>query len=425
MVNDLDLIVTNLDTGEVFYGNDISAGNSFSLPWDTNGPPNIDAVNNVENVYLASGLGASYSVTVSGHRVNVNAVTAHTNGVVQDYALVISSGDGQVADALTVADAPVVSALVPLVTLITNSFSASPSDVGGILFNQRVGANSPLLDSNTVLLPGATNTLLTIGSPGQWHFYIFTNDTSFTNAAFLTFLPRALSLTPGDAASLSGSGLREADIDLYVSMDAGLTNLDPVAISNAWMSVSRGGAETVVLTNALPGAYYLGVKSETQEAAEYGVLGVFSELPFAETDALGNQLLRGFPAPALIPEGSAAQPGTASIFCIAPDPVAVRRVVVTNTITHPSMGDLLGTLSHGSISAVLNNHSPGMAVTNQAFVYDDSDEADFPGAQHTDGPGSLARFHGPAGLRSMGAYHGQHQLGRDGRWPPDFARAAA
>ena len=36
LVNDLDLVVTNLDTGEVFFGNDIAAGSHFNLPWDTN-----------------------------------------------------------------------------------------------------------------------------------------------------------------------------------------------------------------------------------------------------------------------------------------------------------------------------------------------------------------------------------------------------
>src|SRR5262249_472268 len=100
LVNDLDLVVTNLDTGDVFFGNDIRAGNAFNLP-STNATPNVDFVNNVENVYLAPPLGTNYSVTVTAHRVNVNAVTARADDVVQDYALVVSSGDGQVSDALT------------------------------------------------------------------------------------------------------------------------------------------------------------------------------------------------------------------------------------------------------------------------------------------------------------------------------------
>ena len=37
LVNDLDLIVTNLDTGDVFWGNDIPIGGDFNEAWDTNG----------------------------------------------------------------------------------------------------------------------------------------------------------------------------------------------------------------------------------------------------------------------------------------------------------------------------------------------------------------------------------------------------
>src|SRR5205085_10278997 len=106
LVNDLDLIVTNLDTGDVFFGNDILAGNEFNIPWDTNGPPQRDVINNVENVFITPPLGTNYSVTVVGHRVNVNAVTANPNDVVQDYALVVSSGDGGFPDALTLKSDP-------------------------------------------------------------------------------------------------------------------------------------------------------------------------------------------------------------------------------------------------------------------------------------------------------------------------------
>src|SRR5205085_3056569 len=68
LVNDLDLVVTNLDTGDVFFGNDILAGNEFNIPWDTNGPPQRDVINNVENVFITPPLGTNYSITVVGHR---------------------------------------------------------------------------------------------------------------------------------------------------------------------------------------------------------------------------------------------------------------------------------------------------------------------------------------------------------------------
>src|SRR5207247_10585085 len=80
LVNDLDLVVTNLDTGDVFLGNDIGQSSNFTLsPWDTNAPPNVDSVNNVENVYLISPLGNNYAVTVYAQHFNVNAMTAPTN----------------------------------------------------------------------------------------------------------------------------------------------------------------------------------------------------------------------------------------------------------------------------------------------------------------------------------------------------------
>jgi len=58
--------VTNLQTKEVFFGNDILGGNDFNVPWDTNSIPNLDLINNVENVYLQPNprLGTNYSVTV-------------------------------------------------------------------------------------------------------------------------------------------------------------------------------------------------------------------------------------------------------------------------------------------------------------------------------------------------------------------------
>ena len=92
--------------------------------FETSGP--VDVVNNVENVYLAPKLGTNYSITVIAKHVNVNAVYAQTNDVVQDYALVISSGNGTNASALRVASDATISATVPFVTTVTNQFAGSP-----------------------------------------------------------------------------------------------------------------------------------------------------------------------------------------------------------------------------------------------------------------------------------------------------------
>ena len=164
LVNNLDLVVTNLDTGDVFFGNDISAGTTFNSPWNTNGPPNLDVVNNIENVFLPPLLGTNYSVTVVGRGVNVNAVTAQTNNaagnfapnVVQDYALVISCGDSADLGAITVTPNPVVSNPTgdQQITFVTATNTP--------LFDQFAGANSPFLGTNTVEL-GVTNEMVTVG----------------------------------------------------------------------------------------------------------------------------------------------------------------------------------------------------------------------------------------------------------------------
>lgn len=396
LVNDLDLVVTNRDTGDVFFGNDILAGSDFNLPWDTNSIPNRDVVNNVENVFLLPSLGGTYDITVMGHRVNVNAVTAHPNEIAQDFALVISSGDGEIPDALTLT-APPTSApspgVLPVVTFFTNNFSEDPENFGGELLGQHVGASSPLLGTNVLAWP-ALNGQITLGTTNGWHFYVFTNTTSFTNAAFLTFLPPTLSdprigvreTDPNNATRF------EADIDLYVTTDSNITNLDAAVIAAADKSIGRGGTETVVLSNAVPGIYYIGVKSEDQEAAEFGFLGVFSLNPFANQDKDGNLLLRGFPRFASIPDGTPEHPGGTHIFAIAPQAITVRRAVVTNNITHELVSDLFGRMDHGRDFVVLNNHSGAGGVTNVDFIYNDSGQHDIPNAIHTDGPGNLGNF---------------------------------
>lgn len=388
LVNDLDLIVTNLDTGEIFLGNDIPVNSTVTFPWETNVPPVIDSINNVENVYLAPALGSNYSITVFARRVNVNAVTAHTNDVVQDYALVISSGNGEVPDALHLETVQAVvftnASLYPEVTGITNQFPGNPTVGGGILLGQHVGANTPLL--------GTAN-----GMTNQWHFYVITNTVGFTNAAFVTFLPPTLSL-PREGVNVNrieNSTRDEADIDLYVSKDFNLTNLSPATIAAADKSRTRGGTEFIVYTNSGAGdVYYIGVKSEDYMAAEYAIFAGFSLLPFTEGDGFGNWIVNGFPLPSVIPDGSPANPGASLVLGLSVQPAVIRRLIVTNSLYHENLGDLVTTLSHSRKFAVLNNHrsaDPGQYT----FIYEDNDEE--PGnplLRHPDGPGKLRDFVG-------------------------------
>lgn len=396
LVNDLDLIVTNLQTGDVFWGNDFPAGTGFNSPWQPGSAPNRDLVNNVENVYLSPPLGSNYSVTVLARRIAVNAVAEHTNDIVQDYALVISSGDGQVQDALTSNPAPPASTAVSSVLALTNTFPAGGPDLGTFVVGQRAGTASPLLATNLIAVPGSSNAWITVGSPGQWRFYVFTNNTSYTNAAFFTFVPQSLAAVPALPSAIPGQvWLPPADVDLYVSRDPGLTNLDPAVLASADMSLSRGGQESIVYTNASPGPYYIAVKCESPAGAEFGLGADVSLLPYATVDALGNELLRGFPDPTLVPGGGSSPTGQAYTFFLTPDAFAVRRAIVTNNLAAASPRDLQIALTHDAFdTVVLDNHSTNSSSLGATFVYDDSDEGDLPGALPSDGPGSLRAFSG-------------------------------
>jgi subtilisin-like proprotein convertase family protein len=417
LVNNLDLVVTNLSDPTnpvVYFGNDIQAGDTFNHPVDTNALPNFDNVNNVENIFIPQQLGTNYSITVIGRNVNVNAVTSHTNGVVQDYALVVSSGDGGITNALTLTDGPVISSYTPTLTGITNEFPDSPDTSGGILINQRVGASSPLEATNTLALTNqttwTTNGQITTGVTNQWHFYVVTNAVGtnasgpFPYAAFGTFLAPNLSIPPvGVNAPDEGMSTRpEADIDLYVARGPGawgLTNLDPTVIAAADKSLNRDGTELFVYTNAQPNeVFYIGVKAEDQEAAEYDLLALFSQNPFSSMGPNGEEYLHGINVPTPIPDGAPTRPGIAMTLAVAMQPIAVRRVVVTNVIEHENFGDLLGALSHNHEEAILNNHTFGNGGTNQILIYDDSGQGDVPGAQQSDGPPTLNNFVGLQGL---------------------------
>jgi hypothetical protein len=249
LVNDLDLVVTNLATGEVYYGNHLeSAATPFSSVVDSNTLP--DVVNNVENVFLPVPLGTNYAVTVLGRNITVNAVTLDQTNIVQDYALVIACGDSANTNGIVVTPDPAnIPGFGPPVTYVLNT--------NGIYFNQVSGANAPWLSTNTLSLGTNstyfTNATLSIGQTNQWHFYVVTNSPSnssdYTNAAFITFLPQTLAIPREGvfAGSDANSTLPEANIDLFVASGPGaeaLTNLDATVIANCISNSAAGGSGT-------------------------------------------------------------------------------------------------------------------------------------------------------------------------------------
>ena len=391
LVNDLDLIVTNLDTGAVFWGNDIPAGGAFNQAWQPGPVPNSDLINNVENVFLPPSLGSNYSVTVLGRRVSVNAVADLPAGVVQDYALVIAGANPELTNALTVTSGSRTVTSAPRLTVLTNGFGAGNLDVGSLLPNERIGGFDPLPRTNTIPFPGSSNAVITVGTAAEWNFYVFTNEMQLTNLVFLTFGAQALSVPSAGF----GSPLPTADLDLYVSTEPGLTNLDPGAVSRADKSLGRGGTEMIVYSNATRGPYYVGVKTESLPGAEYGFLADASEEPFVTVDAQGDEILRGFPEPGAGVAGSAAVPARLYSFHLTTDTFPVRRVIVTNVLDFaPPSNDWQLLLSGSPGTVALHNYSANGAASGQPAVYDDSGEGDVAGALPSDGPGNLGNFAG-------------------------------
>jgi len=414
LVNNLDLMITNMDSPTnpvVYYGNDIAANQVFNTQENpTNIPANLDTVNNVENIFLPAHAGTNFTIVIYGTGVNVNAVTTQTNNaagvyapnIVQDFAFVISSGNGSNTNGFTITSSSAASNPTSdqRITIVVSTNAP--------LMNQMVGAASPVMATNNISFPTntpyATNATVTIGQTNQWHFYVVTNNgptADFTNAAFVTFLPETLA-TPREgvfADTTANSTRPEADIDLYVTQDSTLTNLNPVAmfnaISNGTVSLSRGGTEFVVLSNSSPRqVYYVGVKSEDQMASEYAFLPEFSNIPFSQLDANGNESVTFFPVD--IPDGDPTHPGYTNTIGLAIYPIKIQRVVVTNILVQQNAGDLVVALNHsattGNGSVVLMNHNSPNLPGTYTQIYDDSGQGDILGSQPADGPGSLRSF---------------------------------
>jgi subtilisin family serine protease/subtilisin-like proprotein convertase family protein len=408
LVNDLDLIVeapeTATDTNskpKVLYGNDMLNGRNITEVRDGNSNPEEyrDVINNVENVFidiprtLGSGKpeGTELTIKVVGRRVNVKAVNdfwaastadidknRRTNDIVQDFALVISSEQtrtNKTFTSITRQDA-------------VNTFGAKQltSMANGIeATNRIVGANSAMYWTN--------------GNIAQWHFFSFTNvDTdpnsplkAGQNVAFITSLPNNVS-TPRNL---------EPDIDMYVSKDPKLLDLDTNILATAWKSVGPGGNEQVVfakdrfipsnnptnqpladlyptpggvITNvaAVGDVFYIAVKSEDQKAGDFSFIAISTDQPFEE-DRDGTRIIRLF-SPGDIPDGTANHPQAHRSFGIGVRGGRVLEASVYFALSHEELGDLVGNIHHNNFHITLNNHTlnNGDYQGTNAFIYTDS-----------------------------------------------------
>jgi hypothetical protein len=83
--NDLDLTVT--------VGGQTYLGNVFSGAWSVAGG-SADVADNVESVFLPAGVAGAFTVTVAGTSINSIGVPNGSNGLTQDFALVVDNAVG-------------------------------------------------------------------------------------------------------------------------------------------------------------------------------------------------------------------------------------------------------------------------------------------------------------------------------------------
>ncbi|MGH7978793.1 MAG: LamG-like jellyroll fold domain-containing protein, partial [Limisphaerales bacterium] len=248
-----------------------------------------------------------------------------------------------------------------------------------------------------------------------WHFYIVTNTTSFTNAAFITFAASTLSIPRMGvfANSDENSTTAGADLDMLVTRSttdpaaASLLTLNPLVVSNCLngangdgASLASGGSDFVAYTNVAPNdIYYIAIKSESHMGAEYDFVPIFTDVPFGSLDQNGDELISGINVPSPIPDGTPTHPGTSYVFLLALYPITLQNVVMTNVIYHQNFGDLVGSISHSGNSVVLNNHD---SIVNPpppgpyTLIYS-GETNNYPGSQPPDGPGNLQMFQGTSG----------------------------
>ena len=141
-------------------------------------------------------------------------------------------------------------------------------------------------------------------------------------------------------------------------------------------------------------------------AAQFEFWGIFSLLPLGAED--GNGFVQAYPMLGYeIPDGTPNRPGGTRFVAITRPstsgfPETVRRVVLTNNVTHENYGDVVATMDHNSKVVVYDNHrsleTPPYPLPPgpYGFFYDDSGEVELVNTIPPDGPGTFQSFSGEA-----------------------------
>ena len=163
------------------------------------------------------------------------------------------------------------------------------------------------------------------------------------------------------------------------------------------MSLSRGGTETVIYSNSQPNeVYYIGVKSEDQQGADFGFYAIAQQPDFNVQNPDGSITYTYAGPPVVIPDDQFGQP-PAQVLAIAGKATQgrnIRKVTVILTIEHSNPGDLYGVLQPDQTTQVVLNNFSGPVGGDYYFTNTYNDLDDGFGGVHSDGPGSLQNFMG-------------------------------
>jgi hypothetical protein len=239
--NDLDLTVS--------AGGQTYLGNVFSGAWSVPGG-SADLADNVESVFLPAGVSGAFTVTVAATSINSIGVPNPSNGLTQDFALVIDNAEG--------VGPPVISSAGAVLT----AENCLPTN-GVIDPGETVTVNFALQNIGTVNTTNLVATLLPgggINSPGGPALFGALPAGGAPVSAPLTFtaggvcggvITATLQLQDGPASL--GSLPFTFQLGRFVpavSLSQNFDGVTPPALPANWTTVTEGGQSPWITTNA-------------------------------------------------------------------------------------------------------------------------------------------------------------------------------
>ncbi len=240
--NDLDLTVN--------IGGQTYLGNVFSGAWSATGG-SADVADNVESVFLPAGIAGAFTVTVTAANINSIGVPNGSNGLTQDFALVIDNAIGAGSPAIEAAGATLTEENCPPTNGVID-----PGETVTVNFGLRnlgtVNTTSLVatLQSNTGVIPFGGPAIfgaLGAGGPPAFQPLTFTAEGVCGGAITAT-------LQLQDGSSNLGSVNYIFQLGKFIPVVPLAQNFDgvtPPALPSNWLSMVEGGQDPWITTHGI------------------------------------------------------------------------------------------------------------------------------------------------------------------------------